>query len=317
MVRKIDVFSVSFCISCAGLCLALITEQSIWALLLIAVLSAAIMLLYSQVAGKQGFDFINCIRLKCGKAITFLFAVFCIIAASSSAVLGSRLFSSSVFDGKGFIVLLLLTLAVAIYFALSKPVAKARVATMVFIVTAFFLTLTLLLALVKINSFTPDIQLEFKLSGFELLGVCVFDLVATLGLYKKENGMLAGALGGALPPIYFCITAISSTLILSKELLLNSDMPFLLVWKTTFIGEFISHFEVYAICVMLAATVVKSGLFLGLSVHAIGQKYSPIIYVAAVACAAGIGYIENWFFVYTFIALAFGLIVPIFLLIKK
>lgn len=317
MVRRIDIFSLSFCISLAGLSLALYGRQSFWSLLAVLVLSPVIMLIYSTLAKRGDADFIDLIKSKLGNGMAVFFGVFCIIAAASSAMLGSKLFCSSVFDDRGYLVLLLLMLAAAAYFALSKPVAKARVATIVCIVAAFFLLLTLLLTLPKISSFKIDIDFDFKLKPFEIIGVCVFDLVGTFALLRKEHKQLPGALGSAAAPAYFCTTALISTMILSKEVLLSAKMPFILVWKTTFIGEFISHFEVYAICAVLAAAVIKSGAFLGMALKALKDKYSPVVYVGAVAAAIGAGFIDNWFFIYTCTAFVFGLLLPIVLLIKK
>ena len=98
----------------------------------------------------------------------------------------------------------------------------------------------------------PDRKLLLLLTAFS-----VFDVAIVLPLLKGKPLMMF--CGGAAH-IYGAVMTVLAVSVLTNRIFNDSSMPWMTLWRSTFITSFLNSFEILGICAFFILNAVKAGI---------------------------------------------------------
>ena len=266
MKSKITDILYSFCISCSGLCLALLYRVDALTLLFVLTLSVAFSLFCCAISNRTvSKDYVKKI-----------FALGALVSASVSVYIGIRLVCSFALDNSFIPICIFLCCTVALCFAVSSLRACKSVASVVSVFCILILAVILVLCLFdggfdRVISGRVDRRIIFPLSVFG-----VIDAVFIMPYIRKNNRCMF-VIGSALMPSYLLVTVLLAISMLSSKIYYSLDTPIITMWQSCYVASFIDRFETIAVCVLFAVCAVKSGIFLK-CVFDIFKKYRAVLF---------------------------------------
>lgn len=291
----------AFCMAAGGLAVCILFGVGLFDSAAVFTLSL-LYLLYCRAAVAKGVS-VSSARLA--------FGAYSVISASVSLILGVRLLTAArVTDTELSPLLVLLTLALAVCFALSDSRAVSSVAFTTAAISFLIMTVCMVSCIVSDNLTLPAVapRLDIK-AVFALCVLSVFDIVLALPFSGTSAAMLA--CGTVSAHGYAVLTTVLSMAVLSKEIIAELNSAWLTAWKSGYLLSVVNSFEILGVCAFFALCAVKCSIAVKISTEAFGKRCLPLTAVACLLTAVLLSKFAKVFFAAAAVMSALALYIPL------
>ncbi len=300
-----DIFC-SFCVSCAGLCIALLYRVDVLSVFFILTLSIAFSLFCCAIGGRKSSD----------KRIKNTFAIGALVSASTSIAIGCRFVCSFCLDKSFVPICIFLGCVVSLCFAVSSLRGCKSVVSIMSLLCIFFLMAILILCIFesdfsKVVSGISDRRILFPLSVFG-----VIDVIYIMPYIRKSNRCMF-VIGSALMPVYVLLTVLFAISTLSERIYYSLDTPIITMWQSCYVASFIDRFETVVLCALFVICILKSGLFLRCVFDVFSKKIHPFTFIVFSLAVIPLIIWSSLIYLYAALSFVCAIIYCVNLLFKK
>lgn len=300
---KISETGPAFCVCAGGMSVYILYRVDL--LTSLVVLAAAVLyLLYCMFVLSRGGG-----SYKRGTAFGALMGLYAVISAAASVTLCASLITdSSVMDKTFYPLILLLTGLFAVSFGLSGKDGAVSVSFIVGAISFALLAILIFLCVLRTDFSVPEITPPEPKILLLLLAFSVFDAVLVLPLMRQTPVMML--CGGAVAHLYGAGMTMLSISVLTEGIFNSVNMPWLTLWRSTFITSFLNSFEIIGVCAFFILNAVKAGIAVNIAVNMFGRKYTVLITAFVFAAAVLISLFTGLIFAAAAVSAAAGILAP-------
>lgn len=301
--HKITESGPAFCVCAGGMSVYILYSVNLTTSLVSLVLSILFFAFCGYMLSKGGIDY------RVNKPIGALTGIYAVISASVSITLSTSLIiKSQVMNEKFYPLILLLTGIFAVCFGMTKRDCTVYVSFIMGLAAAVVLAVLIFLCLLRTDFSMPDLGKIQPNALLLLTAFSVCDIILVLPLHKGRPSMLLKI--GSITHIYGAAMTVLSISVLSKEVFYMSDMPWLTLWRSTFISSFLNSFEVMGVCAFFILNAIKAAVGIKAAVDIWGRKYIVFIMLAMFAAAAALWLYSNLISAAAVVSVAAGILLP-------
>ena len=308
--HKITETGPAFCVCAGGLSVCLLYRVSL-ATSLVTFAAAVLFILYCAfVLSKGGGSYAD------SRALGVPVGLYSVICAAVSVNLSASLITDGgVMDKSFYPLIVLLTGLFAVCYGMSN---RDGAVTVSFVTAAigFGVLLVLMFLCVLRTGFemlrfdAPDRKLLLLLTAFS-----VFDVAIVLPLLRGKPLMML--CGGLAAHLYGAVMTVLAVSVLTNKIFNDSSMPWMTLWRSTFITSFLNSFEILGICAFFILNAVKAGIAVKTALDIFNTKYAVFVLLGIFAVSVLLTLFSGIFYAAAVLSVIFGLLAPAFSLLIK
>lgn len=305
--HKITETGPAFCVCAGGIAACLLCRTDLSVSLIIFAFAIIYLLICCLAVRGRGCD---------SAAVRAVLGVYSVVSAGASVMLCASLVTdSSVMDRTFYPLILLLTGLFALCFGFSKRSAVVSVSFIVGVLSMLALLILMFLCVLRtdfgaVSLVKPDTRLSAVLIAFS-----VFDTVLVIPLMRGKPAMLF--CGGAAAHLYGIGMTLLAVTVLTEDIFNSVNMPWLVLWRSTFITSFLNSFEILGVCAFFILTAVKAGIAVKHALDFFGKKYASVILIFIFAFASVFTVYSKTIYAAVFLSALTGITVPLICFCRK
>ena len=249
-------------------------------------------------------------------AVKAIAGIYALISAAVSVTLSASLVTDGGMMDKSFYpLLILLTGLFAVCFGMSNRSATVSVSFITAVICAVAMAVLMLLCLLRTDFSVPKISSPQPALFLLLFAFSVCDTVLVLPLIRGKPAMVFT--GGILAHLYAFGMTVTALSVLSESVFKDSNMPWLTLWRSTFITSFLNSFEIIGICAFFILNAVKAGIAANLAFEVFGKRYAVFIMLAVFCISVLLTLFSGFIYAAAAVSVFFALFITAYSLKNK
>lgn len=123
--------------------------------------------------------------------------------------------------------------------------------------------------------------------------------------------------GGLAAHLYGAVMTVLAVSVLTNKIFNDSSMPWMTLWRSTFITSFLNSFEILGICAFFILNAVKAGIAVKTALDIFNTKYAVFVLLGIFAVSVLLTLFSGIFYAAAVLSVIFGLLAPAFSLLIK
>ena len=302
--HKITESGPAFCVCAGGMSIYILHSVNLLTSLISLGLAVLFFIFCGYILSKVNIDY------RINKPIGALTGIYAVVSSAVSITLSTSLIiESSVMNKKFYLLILLLTGLFAVCFGMTKRDCTVYVSFIIGLAAALVLWVLMFLCMLRTDFSLPKITSPQPETLLLLTAFSVCDVILVLPLHKGKPSMLFKI--GGITHLYGVAMTFLAISVLTENVFSMSDMPWLTLWRSTFISSFLNSFEVMGVCAFFILNAIKAAIGIKAAVDIWGKKYTVFIMLSMFAAAGMLWLFSGLILAAAAVSVISGVLLPV------